>query len=125
MGEKVEAGSFDLADRHAFRRKLQQCRRALERMLDEKRFDRPKNLLGLEIELNLAGSDGLPRMMNQQVLERIASRDFQTELGMFNLEVNIAPIDWATASWTGWPRSCGSASGMPTAKRASWTPGSS
>lgn len=91
MGEKVEAGSFDLADRHAFRRKLQQCQRALERMLDEKRFDRPKNLLGLEIELNLAGSDGLPRMMNQQVLERIASRDFQTELGMFNLEVNIAP----------------------------------
>ncbi|MER7786269.1 glutamate-cysteine ligase family protein [Streptomyces albidoflavus] len=91
MGEKVEAGSFDLADRHAFRRKLQQCQRALERMLDEKRFDRPKNLLGLEIELNLAGSDGLPRMMNQQVLERIASRDFQTELAMFNLEVNIAP----------------------------------
>ena len=30
-------------------------------------------------------------MMNAEVLERIASRDFQTELGQFNLEVNIAP----------------------------------
>ena len=47
--------------------------------------------MGLEIELNLAGPDGMPRMMNAEVLERIASRDFQTELGMFNLEVNIAP----------------------------------
>jgi gamma-glutamyl:cysteine ligase YbdK (ATP-grasp superfamily) len=47
--------------------------------------------MGLEIELNLAGPDGTPRMMNAQVLDRIASRDFQTELAMFNLEVNIAP----------------------------------
>ncbi|MFI6108945.1 glutamate--cysteine ligase [Streptomyces sp. NPDC051310] len=91
MGEKVVAGGFDLSDRQRYRRKLQQCLAALERLLAEKRFDRPKNLMGLEIELNLAGSDGMPRMMNAEVLERIASRDFQTELGMFNLEVNIAP----------------------------------
>ncbi len=63
----------------------------MERLLAEKRFDRPKNLMGVEIELNLAGADGMPRMLNAQVLERIASRDFQTELAMFNLEVNIAP----------------------------------
>jgi gamma-glutamyl:cysteine ligase YbdK (ATP-grasp superfamily) len=47
--------------------------------------------MGLEIELNLTGADGMPKMLNAQVLERIASRDFQTELAMFNLEVNIAP----------------------------------
>ncbi|MEU3299624.1 glutamate-cysteine ligase family protein [Streptomyces sp. NPDC006678] len=91
MGEKVVAGGFDLSDRQRYRRKLQQCLAGLGRLLAEKRFDRPKNLMGLEIELNLAGPDGLPRMMNAQVLDRIASRDFQTELGMFNLEVNIAP----------------------------------
>ncbi|MEV5442736.1 glutamate-cysteine ligase family protein [Streptomyces sp. NPDC052644] len=91
MGEKVVAVRFDLADRQRYRRKLRRCLEALERLLAEKRFDRPRNLMGLEIELNLAGADGLPRMMNAQVLERIASRDFQTELGMFNLEVNIAP----------------------------------
>ncbi|MYS23246.1 Gamma-glutamyl:cysteine ligase YbdK, ATP-grasp superfamily [Streptomyces sp. DvalAA-14] len=91
MGEKVVAGAFDLADRRLYRRKLQQCLVGLERLLDEKRFDRPRNLMGLEIELNLTDSDGLPRMMNEEVLKRIASQDFQTELAQFNIEVNIAP----------------------------------
>ncbi|WP_432095780.1 glutamate-cysteine ligase family protein [Streptomyces sp. bgisy100] len=91
MGEKVEAGGFDLSDRQHYRRKLQRCLQALDRLLEERRFDRPKNLMGLEIELNLAGADGMPRMMNAEVLERISSGDFQTELGQFNLEVNIVP----------------------------------
>ncbi|SEG95934.1 hypothetical protein SAMN05216223_13540 [Actinacidiphila yanglinensis] len=91
MGEKVVAGAFDLADRRMYRNKLQQCLLGLERLLAEQRFDRPRNLMGLEIELNLADSRGLPRMMNEEVLERIASRDFQTELAQFNIEVNIAP----------------------------------
>ncbi|MFF8387274.1 glutamate-cysteine ligase family protein [Streptomyces kanasensis] len=91
MGEKVVAVGFDLADRQRYRRKLGSCLEALERLLAEKRFDRPRNLMGLEIELNLTGADGLPRMMNGRVLERIASGDFQTELGLFNLEVNVAP----------------------------------
>ncbi|MFJ9899166.1 glutamate--cysteine ligase [Streptomyces sp. NPDC091280] len=91
MGEKVVAGPFELADRQRYRAKLRRCLTGLERLLAEKRFDRPKNLMGLEIELNLVGTDGMPRMLNGQVLERIASRDFQTELAMFNLEVNIAP----------------------------------
>jgi len=91
MGEKVVAGPFDLSDRHRYRDKLRDCLTGLARLLEEKRFDRPRNLMGLEIELNLVDGGGQPRMMNAQVLERIASRDFQTELAMFNLEVNIAP----------------------------------
>ncbi|MCX4552376.1 glutamate-cysteine ligase family protein [Streptomyces sp. NBC_01387] len=91
MGEKVEADGVDPSGRQQYRRKLQRCLEGLGRLLEEKRFDRPKNLMGLEIELNLAGADGMPRMMNAEVLDRIASGDFQTELGMFNLEVNIVP----------------------------------
>ncbi|MGD3105937.1 MULTISPECIES: glutamate-cysteine ligase family protein [unclassified Streptomyces] len=91
MGEKVAADGIDLADRERYRRKLHDCLAGLRRMLAEKRFDRPRNLMGLEIELNLAGADGLPRMLNSQVLERIASGDFQTELAQCNLEVNITP----------------------------------
>ncbi|MGW2125198.1 glutamate-cysteine ligase family protein [Streptomyces sp. NPDC001758] len=91
MGEKVVAGQSDLSDRQRYREKLRSCLTGLERLLAEKRFDRPRNLMGLEIELNLIGADGMPKMLNAQVLERIASRDFQTELAMFNLEVNIAP----------------------------------
>lgn len=91
MGEKVVARGFDLADRQRHRDKLRQCLEGLARLLAEKRFDRPRNLMGLEIELNLAGSDGMPSMVNAEVLKRIASGDFQTELGQFNLEVNIVP----------------------------------
>ncbi|MFF5426675.1 MULTISPECIES: glutamate--cysteine ligase [unclassified Streptomyces] len=91
MGEKVVADGFAPSDRQRYRTKLQQCLAGLARLLAEKRFDRPRNLMGLEIELNLAGADGLPRMLNGPVLQKIASPDFQTELGMFNLEVNIAP----------------------------------
>ncbi|MEV0262483.1 glutamate--cysteine ligase [Streptomyces sp. NPDC050617] len=91
MGEKVVAAGFDLSDRQRHRGKLRQCLEGLSRLLEDRCFDRPKNLMGLEIELNLAGADGAPRMMNAEVLERIASRDFQTELGQFNLEVNIVP----------------------------------
>ncbi|MFC6062939.1 glutamate-cysteine ligase family protein [Streptomyces ochraceiscleroticus] len=91
MGEKVTAGGIAHDDRQRYRRRLGECLESLARLLDEKRFDRPKNLMGLEIELNLASADGMPRMMNSEVLERIASRDFQTELAQFNLEVNILP----------------------------------
>lgn len=91
MGEKVVANRFGLSDRQRYRDKLGRCLRSLQHLLREERFDRPRNLMGLEIELNLADADGMPRMMNAQVLERIASRDFQTELGQFNLEANIVP----------------------------------
>ncbi|MEY9967201.1 hypothetical protein ABIA33_005266 [Streptacidiphilus sp. MAP12-16] len=91
MGEKVAAGVSDLADRQLYRRKLKQCLEALELMLGERRFARPQAVMGLEIELNLADEAGRPAMLNEQVLAAIASGDFQTELGQFNIEVNIAP----------------------------------
>ncbi|WP_055496682.1 hypothetical protein [Streptomyces albus] len=91
MGEKVVADRFDLSDRRRYRRKLHQCLEGLRQLLEEKRFDRPRNLMGLEIELNLADAQGQPLMVNGEVLRRIASSDFQTELGQFNLEVNIVP----------------------------------
>jgi len=91
MGEKVVATRAELSDRQLYRRKLQSCLDALERMLREERFDRPKAMMGLEIELNLADEQGQPLMLNEEVLGAIASSDFQTELGQFNIEVNIAP----------------------------------
>ncbi|WP_037568381.1 glutamate--cysteine ligase family protein [Phaeacidiphilus oryzae] len=91
MGEKVAAGGSDLSDRQIYRQKLRQCVDALRRLLDEQRFDRPRAVLGLELELNLVGEDGQPAMRNEEVLRAIASSDFQTELARFNIEVNIAP----------------------------------
>ncbi len=125
MGEKVVADGFGPSDRQQYRRKLQQCLAGLARLLAEKRFDRPRNLMGVEIELNLAGPDGLPRMLNGPVLEKIASPDFQTELGMFNLEVNIAPTSSRGAYSTGSRRRSEPESATPTARPRSWTRASS
>ncbi|MFJ1792304.1 glutamate--cysteine ligase [Kitasatospora griseola] len=91
MGEKVVATRAELADRQLYRRKLQSCLDVLGRMLREERFDRPKAMMGLEIELNLADEQGQPMLGNEAVLDAIASTDFQTELGRFNVELNIAP----------------------------------
>jgi gamma-glutamyl:cysteine ligase YbdK (ATP-grasp superfamily) len=91
MGEKVEQVEFNRSDRARYRHKLRRCLQTLERLLAEDRFEAPRKLMGVEIELNLADAEGLPKMTNQEVLEHIASDDFQTELGQFNIEVNIPP----------------------------------
>ncbi|WP_436788114.1 glutamate--cysteine ligase [Yinghuangia sp. YIM S10712] len=91
MGEKVEQVAFTRSDRQRYRHKLRRCLETLERLLAERRFESPRKLMGVEIELNLTDADGLPCMANDRVLDRIASPDFQTELGQFNIEVNIPP----------------------------------
>ena len=48
-------------------------------------------MTGLEIELNLVDDAGDPALKNAEVLEAIADPDFQTELGQFNIEINVAP----------------------------------
>jgi hypothetical protein len=90
VGERVSAASLG-ADREAFRIRLAACQQALERMLAEGRFDRGRPKAGVELELVLIGEDGRPVMGNAAALGAIASPDFQTELGIFNLELNLSP----------------------------------
>jgi len=93
VGEQVAVAelTFDGTDRARFRTRLAACQRVLERMLAEDRFEKGRKLAGVELELVLIDGLGRPAMINTEVLGRIASADFQTELGAFNLEVNIAP----------------------------------
>src|ERR671911_1236393 len=60
-------------------------------MLREARFDSERRSVGLEIELNLTDEQGDPAMANARALEAIADADFQTELGQFNVEINVPP----------------------------------
>jgi hypothetical protein len=61
------------------------------RMLRESRFDADDPMTGLEIELNLVDDDGNPALKNIEALEAIGDPSFVTELGQFNLEINVAP----------------------------------
>ena len=91
MGEQVAATQFSRADRTRYRQKVRRCLDVFERMLRESRFDFERPMTGLEIELNLVDDHGDPTMRNAEVLNSIADPDFQTELGQFNIEINVAP----------------------------------
>jgi hypothetical protein len=60
-------------------------------MLRVSRWDAETRSIGLEIELNLTDECGDPALANAEVLERISDDAFVTELGQFNIEINIPP----------------------------------
>ena len=91
MGEEVEHQTFTREDRTRYRKKVRACLDVFERMLVESKFDFDRPATGLEIELNLVDEDERPAMRNMEVLEQLGDPDFQTELGKFNLEINVAP----------------------------------
>jgi gamma-glutamyl:cysteine ligase YbdK (ATP-grasp superfamily) len=91
MGQEVELQEFTRADRTAHRQKVRRCLDVFARMLREARFDSDDPMTGLEIEFNLVDQDGRPALKNGEALEAIANPAFQTELGQFNLEINVPP----------------------------------
>src|ERR671930_1271904 len=91
MGQQVAARTFTREDRQLYRRKVRACLDVFARMLSESKFNPERRSFGLEIELNLTDDTGEPAMANATVLEAIADPDFQTELGQFNIEINVAP----------------------------------
>jgi hypothetical protein len=91
VGRDVSGAVFSREDRQRYRQKVRACLDVFARMLRESRFEEERRSVGLEIELNLTDERGDPAMLNAQALEAIADPDFQTELGRFNLEINVPP----------------------------------
>ncbi|HET7329062.1 MAG TPA: glutamate--cysteine ligase [Nocardioidaceae bacterium] len=91
MGEEVPSTEFTREDRTRYRAKVRRCLDVFARMLRESKFDIDRPMAGLEIEFNIIDDLGDPSMKNAEALEAIADPDFQTELGQFNLEVNVPP----------------------------------
>src|SRR5918996_3576790 len=91
MGEEVAAQEFSRADRTRHREKVRRCLDVFARMLREARFDTDDPMTGLEVELNLVDGSGDPALKNAEALAAIADPDFQTELGQFNIEINVPP----------------------------------
>jgi hypothetical protein len=100
VGEEVTATAFTGEDRKRYREKVKRCLDVFARMLREARFDADRRSIGLEIELNITGESGDPSMSNAEVIELIADPDFQTELGQFNVEINIPPRSLGGATLT-------------------------
>ena len=91
MGEEVDLQEFSRADRTRHREKVRRCLDVFARMLREARFDTDDPMTGLEVELNLIDEAGDPALKNAEALAAIANPEFQTELGQFNVEINVPP----------------------------------
>ena len=91
MGRQVQLQTFSRADRTRYRDKIRANLDALGRMLAEATFEADAPMTGLEIEFNLVDAAGEPVMRNATVLGEIADPDFVTELGQFNIEINVPP----------------------------------
>ncbi|MFF3247284.1 glutamate--cysteine ligase [Streptomyces sp. NPDC002870] len=91
MGRDVPALVFTRDDRRQYRNKMQNCLDAFAQMLREERFEVERPQVGLEIELNLVDAAGEPTMRSTDILEAIADSAWSSELGRFNLEINIPP----------------------------------
>ncbi len=91
MGEEVDRVEFTRADRTAFRDQVHRNLDAFARMLREDRFAPDRPMTGIEIELNLVDEHCDPAFKNSEVLSAIEDDAFQTELGQFNIEINVPP----------------------------------
>src|SRR5690349_14850171 len=95
MGEEVEARAFSRTDRLNYREKLRRCLDVFGRMLNESKFDFERPLTGTEIEFNLVDARQDPAMRNEEVLAAIADEVFQSEMGQFNIGMNVRPTSLA------------------------------
>src|SRR5215468_6401723 len=91
MGRDIQPIKISGEDRGKYRDKLQRSLEVFARMLREHLFDADTSQVGLEIELNLVDDHGAPSMQNADVLDAIADPAWATELGQFNLEINVPP----------------------------------
>src|SRR5438874_2503875 len=101
MGRDVELITFSREDRTRYRDKVRRNLDVFTRMLREATFETDAPLTGMEIELNLVDGGGDPVMRNASVLGEIADPDFVTELGQFNIEINVPPRQLAERGLTG------------------------
>jgi gamma-glutamyl:cysteine ligase YbdK (ATP-grasp superfamily) len=91
MGRDIEAIKISGEDRRKYREKVRRSLDVFARMLRERLFDENPSTVGQEIELNLVDERGMPSMRNADALKAIANPAWATEVGQFNLEINVPP----------------------------------
>jgi len=91
VGRDIQAIRISGEDRRRYRDKVRRSLDVFARMLRERLFEEDPSTVGQEIELNLVDEHGMPSMRNAAALDAIASPAWATEVGQFNLEINVPP----------------------------------
>lgn len=80
-------------DRAEFLHRLMQDIKALEFMLDEGLFETTPLRIGAEQELFLMDGEFMPAPLAQELLSKVEDDHFTTEIGKYNIEINLDPIE--------------------------------
>jgi gamma-glutamyl:cysteine ligase YbdK (ATP-grasp superfamily) len=99
MGQDVGRTTFSRRDRQRYRAKVQRCLDVLAVMLRDHPFARDEPMTGIEVELNLVDDKLSPSLAGADVLDAINSGEFQSELGQWNLELNLPPRPLPGDEW--------------------------
>ena len=92
MGSQDVQRDEDAAELRSFISHLLRDVQALERMLDEGMIESGVHRIGAEQELFLVDAARRPAMLAMELLEQVADAHYTTELGLFNLEINLDPL---------------------------------
>ena len=92
MGEHDVAQDLDPAELRRFSQALLVDLQVLERMLADGRIESGVRRIGAEQEVFLVDDRWRAAPVATEVLERLGDESFTTELGRFNLEINLEPL---------------------------------
>jgi gamma-glutamyl:cysteine ligase YbdK (ATP-grasp superfamily) len=91
MGRDIDTTTFTREDRTRYREKVKANLVAMSQLIEEGRFETGRRLVGVEMEVYITDAAGHAVPINDELLRRIASSDFQTELAQFNIEFDLRP----------------------------------
>jgi hypothetical protein len=91
MGRDIETTDFTPDDRLQFRQKVKANLSALRKLVDGGCFETGRRTCGVEMEVYITDPEGSAVPINANLLELIASADYQTELAKFTIEFGVKP----------------------------------
>jgi len=93
MGTQDITGDLDPANLRSFIGRLLHDLQALETMIDQDVIESGMRRIGAEQELFLVDRSWRPAPVAMEILEAVDDAHFTTELGRFNLEINLDPLE--------------------------------
>jgi hypothetical protein len=94
MGKQDTTGQLRGEEHRSFMRQLLADLRALERILADGLIEERSRRIGGEQEMFLVDRNRRPALRALDVLKKLDDPQFTTELGLFNLELNLSPQHW-------------------------------
>jgi CBS domain-containing protein len=94
MGDKKVQTQTDESHHRAFTKAVLNDLQALEKMLDGGMMEEDALRIGAEQEMFLVDSTMHPASIAMQILENAKDKRLTTEIGQFNLEANLTPLEF-------------------------------